>query len=113
MNHQNESATDSRRVGILTREVQTRILNVSASGCLIETNARMAVGTTGSLSVELGGRIYADDVQVIRCQPIEGAGSVYHVGARFLWTAPPADGTLRSILEHAQFGYGQASTLVL
>ena len=90
-----------KHVGILGREVRTRILNISPSGCLIETNTRVAVGATGSLTVELGGQIYVDDVQVTRCQAIEGAGSVYRVGARFLWTDPPRKGTLRSTLGYA------------
>ena len=31
-------------------------------------------------------------------QAIEGAGALYHVGARFLWTVSPRKGTLRQLL---------------
>jgi len=86
-------------VGVLTREFHVRILNYSPSGCLVETNARVDVGTIGSLRFVIDGSEFADDVQVVRCQPIEGAGALYHVGARFLWTVAPGKGTLRRALE--------------
>lgn len=86
------------RLGILTREFRVRILDYSPSGCLIETNARVDVGTIGSLRFVIDGSEFVDDIQVVRCQPIEGAGSVYRVGARFLWTLSPGKGTLRRAL---------------
>jgi hypothetical protein len=94
---QAETATidTTERLGIVTREFQVRIVNVSASGCLIETNTRIDVGTVGSLAIVIDGQERADSIRVVRCQPIAGAGSVYHVGAQFLWTAPPDGRTLR------------------
>jgi hypothetical protein len=85
-------------VAILTREFRIRILDYSPSGCLIETNARVDVGTIGSLHFVIDGSEFVDDVQVVRCQAIEGAGSLYRVGARFLWTVSPGRGTLRRAL---------------
>jgi PilZ domain len=72
--------------GVLTHEFRARVLNVSRSGCLIECQRRLEVGAVGSLRLQLGGEEYLDDVQVVRCQAIQGAGCVYHVGMRFLWT---------------------------
>lgn len=86
------------RVGVLTKEFHVRMLNYSPSGCLVETNARIEVGTIGSLRFVIDGTEFIDDVQVVRCQPIEGAGSLYRVGARFLWTVSPGKGTLRRAL---------------
>lgn len=91
----------SDAVGLLTREFAARLLNFSPSGCLIETKTRVDVGTTGSLQFVLDGTEFIDDVQVVRCQPIEGAGSLYQVGARFLWSAAAGRGTLRSALERS------------
>jgi PilZ domain-containing protein len=82
-------------LGVLTRELRVRILNCSASGCLLETNARLPVGTIGSLSLRIGAHELADDIRVVRCQPIAGAGDVFHVGAQFLWTALPGPDSLR------------------
>jgi hypothetical protein len=91
-------APSIERVGVLTREFHVRILNYSPSGCLVETNARVDVGTIGSLRFVIDGSEFVDDVQVVRCQPIEGAGALYQVGARFLWTVAPGKGTLRRAL---------------
>lgn len=92
------SLSPSGRLALLARDFQARIVNCSPSGCLFETNARLAVGTIGTLRIVIGGRELADDIQVVRCQPIEGAGSLYQVGARFVLTAPVEKGTLRRAL---------------
>jgi hypothetical protein len=86
-------------VGVLTREFRARLLNFSPTGCLVETTNRVEVGTIGSLRFVLGGSEFVDDVQVVRCQQVEGAGSLYRVGARFLWTVAAGKGTLRRALE--------------
>jgi hypothetical protein len=31
----------------------------------------------------------------VRCQPIAGAGSTFHIGAQFLWTRPLHEHSLR------------------
>lgn len=84
-----------RRLAVLARDFEARIVNCSPSGCLLETNARLEVGTIGTLCFTIGGRELADDVQIVRCQPIEGAGSLYQVGARFVLTASLEKGLLR------------------
>ena len=71
---------------MLTRELRVHLLNASVSGCLVESNLRIEVGTVGTIRVELDGEEYEDEVQVLRCQEIAGAGSVYHLGMQFLWT---------------------------
>ena len=95
MIHAAESATLPRRLAVLARDFQARIVNCSSAGCLLETNARLEVGTIGTLCFTIDGRELADDIQVVRCQPIEGAGSLYQVGARFVLTASFEKGLLR------------------
>ena len=85
-------------VGVLARDVSVRLLNCSASGCLLETDSRLEVGTVASLRLMLNGRELADQIVVVRCQPIEGAGRRFHVGARFLELAPPTVATVRRVL---------------
>jgi hypothetical protein len=75
-------------LGVLTREVGVRIVNISASGCLIESQRRLEIGTVGKLRLLFGLEEYSDDIEVVRCHAIAGAGSVYHVGMKFLWTTP-------------------------
>jgi len=91
----------SERLGMLTRSHRMRVLNCSVSGCLIETNCQIDVGAVASIRVVINGRELSDDVQVVRCQRIAGAGSVYHVGAQFLWTTPPGASSLRAALWHS------------
>jgi len=69
--------------GVLTRQLRARAINVSRSGCLIACDQRLEVGTMGSLRLQIGSQQYLDEVEVVRCQPIEGS-SVCHVGVRFL-----------------------------
>jgi hypothetical protein len=86
------------QLGVLTRERQVRLLNCSVSGCLLETNCPIPVGATASVRVTIDGCELADDLQIIRCQAIAGAGDKYHVGAQFLWTQPFNSQSLRSAL---------------
>jgi hypothetical protein len=69
--------------GMLIRQLRARAINVSRSGCLIECDRRLEVGTIASLQLQIGSQEYLDDVEVVRCQPIEGS-SVCHVGVRLL-----------------------------
>ena len=90
------SLTD--RIAVLARDFHARILNCSPTGCLLETNTPLEVGTVGTLKFVIDGRESADHVQVVRCQPIEGAGPVYQVGAKFLWTMAAGNDSLRRAL---------------
>jgi hypothetical protein len=82
-------------MGVLGRDFQVRVLNCSPSGCLLETNAPIDVGTVGSLTLTVDGHELLDHLLVVRCQPKQGAGSVYHVGAQFLWLGTLTRHTLR------------------
>jgi len=93
--HEPVAAAVSDRLGVLARDFRASILNYSPSGCLLETSSPLEVGTVATLRVVVDGRELVDDVQVVRCQPIEGAGSLFQVGARFLWTIAPGKDSLR------------------
>ena len=85
-------------LGVLTREQRVRVVNVSESGCLLETERPLDVGTVGKLHVRFGAEEYSDVIEVVRCHAIRGAGSTYHVGMRFLWTTPRCEGTIRQAI---------------
>ena len=80
---------------VLTRELHARVIDVSASGCLVETRWRLEVGTIGRLRVRLGSEECEDDVEVMRCDAIEGPVPSYHVGVHLLWTTPLRAGSIR------------------
>jgi hypothetical protein len=83
----------------LAKEIRVRVLNCSPVGCLVESHGAVPVGTVAVLRVGFGGQDFDDIVQVVRCQPIEGAGDVHHVGTRFLGATPPYAGTLRYVMQ--------------
>jgi hypothetical protein len=89
-------------VAVLGREVPVRLVDISGSGCLLESDNRLEQGTTGSLKVMFDGLEYSDDVRIMRCRPCEGSSTLYHLGAEFLWTTSPRDRSLRRILASLQ-----------
>ena len=82
-------------VGVLQRDIDARTLNVSGSGCLLETASPVDEGTVAQLRMRIGGVEYRDDVRVIRCSRVEGAGATHHVGVEFAWTTQPGARSLR------------------
>ena len=48
-----KSANVRGEVATLARHIRSRVLNCSAGGCLLETTAPVAVGSTGKLRVTL------------------------------------------------------------
>lgn len=72
-------------VGVLARDFRVRVLDLSESGCLIESPRRIEVGLVGRLWLQFDSEQYDDDVHVVRCEAVEGAVTGYHVGLRFVW----------------------------
>jgi len=90
--------SSSDRPAVLMRDILGRILDISPSGCLIESRRPLEAGTVGRLQLKFGNDECADDVEVVRCDAIEGGHSLYHVGVRFLWTSPRDAGSIRHAL---------------
>jgi hypothetical protein len=89
-------------VAVLGREINVRLIDISVSGCLLESGNRIERGTTGSLRIVFDGQEYVDDVRVMRCRPSEGSGNLYFLGAEFLWTTSPHERSLRRVLATLQ-----------
>lgn len=71
-------------IGLLRRDVTVEVSNISRSGCLLESPSVIPAGTLGTLSVEIDGEAYTDDVRVARCLTVPGGGERHHVGVEFL-----------------------------
>jgi PilZ domain len=84
---------------VLTRERHVHVLDVSRTGCLLESRWQVQVGTVGRLRLTLGTERCEDDVEVVRCDAVPGKRSLYYVGVRFLWTTPPHPGSIRRVIE--------------
>jgi hypothetical protein len=95
----------SGRPRALIRQRQVRVIDLSRSGCLIESRRKMRVGTVGRLRLVLGDQLCEDDVEVVRCDAVPDEGALYYVAMRFLWTTPPQAGSIRHAME------GQVSEL--
>jgi hypothetical protein len=93
----------TQELGALTSELRVRVLNGSAKGCLVESSRPLTIGMIAGLRVNLLGREYDDQVRVTRCQPIAGAGSIFHIAVEFFSTTPPYTGSLRYAI-HRQLG---------
>ena len=52
--------------GLLVRQIPVRLVNLSLSGFLLESENQIDVGSTGELRVDLGGAQYSDQVRVAR-----------------------------------------------
>ena len=80
---------------VVTREIGVRVLDMSATGCLVESRRPMEVGTIGTLRVRLGSEECYDDIEVVRCEAVEVSPTIYHVGVRLLRTKPRQPGSIR------------------
>jgi hypothetical protein len=81
--------------GVLARSIPARLIEISRSGCLLESGHRVEDGTVSELRLEAGGELLVDDVRVTRCVLVEGSGSSYLVGAEFVQTRRPGEGSIR------------------
>lgn len=85
-------------VAVLGRDVPVRLVDISNSGCLIQSETRLAEGTTGMLRVSFGDVDYADEVRIVRCQAPTVGDSWFRLGVQFLWTTPPGERSLRRVI---------------
>jgi hypothetical protein len=94
-------------IGILARDTCVRLVNISVSGCLLESGHRLEHGTTGTLEVAIGDESFADAVRVTRVQSVFGGGVAWHIGVEFLWTSHPGSWSLRRMVSRLRKGIAQ------
>jgi hypothetical protein len=97
--------------GVIRRDIGARLVNISMSGCLLETASPLPIGLVGTLQMTIGTTDYDDLVRVVRCQGVEGTGHRHHIAVQFVWADVPAE---RSLRRAAGWGgpFGNASTAV-
>ena len=91
-----------RVTAVLLDDRPVRLLNVSASGCLLEAWQALEPGAEGTLSVVLSGHELNERISVVRCQPLRGGGSRCLVGARFVTPHEGAASPLRALLHEME-----------
>jgi hypothetical protein len=95
-------------VAVLGRDVTVRLIDISNSGCLIQSETRLAEGTVGTLRLSIDGVDYTDDVRIVRCQPPTVGDSWFRLGVQFLWTTHPGERSLRRMIAGLQLGGARA-----
>jgi hypothetical protein len=82
-------------VASLGRDVVVELVDVSRSGCLLNSPVLIPAGTLGILNLEIDGELYSDDVRVARCLKVPGTGERHHIGVEFLALRQPTRESLR------------------
>jgi hypothetical protein len=85
-------------LGVAVDKIEVRLIEVSRSGCLLESSRHVAPGTAGEVRIDFDGRVLIEALRVTRCRRIEGAGPVYRLGAEFIRTRQLDDWSLRRAL---------------
>ena len=98
--------------GMLGRSVPTRLIDISRTGCLLESRQRVEEGTVGELQLQVERETFVDDVRVTRCVLVEGSGSVYLVGAEFVQTRRPDEHSIRRAITTVLRGLATKGPLV-
>lgn len=86
MTNRQEATLARASFATLVWTVPVRIVDVSRSGCRLESSRWVHTGTTGQLRLSLDGGDHEDDIRIARCQVREGAGRNYFLGAELLRT---------------------------
>ena len=98
--------------GMLARDVPTRLLDISRTGCLLESRMRVEEGTVGELQLQVQLETFVDDVRITRCVLVEGSGSIYRVGAEFVQTRRPGEHSIRRAITAILRGLATGGSVV-
>lgn len=87
-----------RRIGVILRDIPVRVLDASASGCLVESRERLPEGAVGLLEV-VGeqGRTF-EPLRISRSMQIAGGATRFRAGAQFLPLGAPGLTSVRNQL---------------
>ena len=104
MRRNTDSLQSTTTRAVLIRDIPVCLLDVSLSGCLLESRTRLQTPVAGQLRVIVNGESRADDIRLSRCVFVEGSGVAYRAGAEFLWIELPGERSLRRAVRLFQDG---------
>lgn len=81
--------------GLLVKQIPVRLVNLSLSGFLLESESDIDVGSTGELRVDLGSAVYNDEVRVARTVTRAGTSLPYTLAGEFSWANRPGQDSVR------------------
>jgi hypothetical protein len=105
--------TDHDLIGVLGRDITVTLVEISRSGCLLESPCALDAGTLGMLRLTTQGVEYSDAVRIARCAELPGTGGRFHIGAEFVWLDAPEPNSLRRLAAMYQDGGSQAVTALV
>jgi hypothetical protein len=90
--------TVRRRIGVILRDITVRVLDASASGCLVESREPLPEGAIGLLEVmgEQGRTV--EPLRINRSMKIAGGATRFRAGAQFLPLGAPGLTSVRNQL---------------
>jgi len=84
-------------IGAVIRRVPIRVIEISVSGCVWETPARLDVGTVGFVEVQGGHGCRSEAVRLLRSSKLPGTIWQYQAAAEFLTLGPVSVESLRGV----------------
>jgi hypothetical protein len=99
-NRREQWNSEERELAALVQELCIRVLNCSASGCLLESVKQVRAGTIATLQLSFGGQTFSDLVKVVRCDDVDRNGARYQVATEFLSATPASAAALRHVMRY-------------
>ena len=97
------------KTGVVVRRVAVRVVDLSATGCLLESSVRLNEGAVGTLHLTVDGRRYRETLRISRLASTAGRSGAYQAGAQFL-TLGSSRRALRHLASSAQTDALEVST---
>jgi hypothetical protein len=94
MSHQ----TVLRRIGVILRDIRVRVLDASASGCLVESQEPLPEGAVGLLEITGDEGPTVEPLRIRRSTEIAGGATRFRAGAQFLQLGAPSPRSVRNEL---------------
>jgi hypothetical protein len=89
---------DTDLIAVVNRHIAVSVIDVSATGCLLESRCDLPVGTVCTLSIKADRTEYGDPIRVTRSQRVRGGGDRYFIGAEFVWLTLPDRRSIRRLV---------------
>ena len=87
--------------GVVVRRVAVRVVDLSSTGCLLESSVRLSEGAVGTLHLTVDGRRYRETLRISRVGSTAGRSGAHQAGAQFL-TLGSSRRALRHLASSAQ-----------
>lgn len=90
--------TTLRRIGVIVRDIAVRVLDASASGCLVESREPLPEGAIGVLEITGNEGRTVEPLRISRSTVIAGGSTRFRAGAQFLPLGAPGPRSVRNQL---------------